>query len=65
MKKYVTYPPQGLLPLPGKSTNLKSDPGCNVWGEIFDAALLVNPAFDAYRIFQMVSTLLHLVFVTT
>ena len=65
MKKYVTYPPQGLLPLPSKSTNLKSDPGCDVWGEIFDAALLVNPAFDAYRIFQMVSTLLHLVFVTT
>jgi len=63
MKKYVTYPPQGLLPLPGKSTAF--DPGCDVWDEIFNAALLVNPAFNIYRIFDMVSTLLYLLFVTT
>ncbi|CDO76357.1 hypothetical protein BN946_scf185011.g21 [Trametes cinnabarina] len=43
--KYV-----GLLPLPGRST--EADPGCDVWDEIFDAALKVNPAFDIYRIFD-------------
>jgi len=63
MKKYVTYPPRGLLPLPGKSTRF--DPGCDVWDEIFSAALLVNPAFNIYRIFDMVSSLLYLVFMTT
>ena len=63
MTKYVTYPPRGLLPLPGKSTEF--DPGCDVWDEIFSAALLVNPAFNIYRIFDMVCTLLYLVFVTT
>jgi len=62
MKKYVTYPPRGLLPLPGKSTVF--DPGCDVWDEIFNAVLLVNPAFDVYRIFDMVSTLLYLVCMT-
>ncbi|KAI0269342.1 Alpha/Beta hydrolase protein [Gloeopeniophorella convolvens] len=50
MEKFVTYPPQGLLPLPGKST--ENDPGCDVWDEIFSAALLVNPAFNIYRIFD-------------
>jgi len=49
--KYVTYPPNaGLLPLPGKST--EADPGCDVWDEIFDAALRINPAFNMYRIFD-------------
>lgn len=49
--KHVTYPPDaGLLPLPGEST--EADPGCDVWGEIFDAALLINPAFNIYRIFD-------------
>ena len=52
MERYVTYPPGGLLPLPGTST--EADPGCDVWGEIFDAALIVNPAFNVYRIFDMV-----------
>ncbi|KAI0301889.1 Alpha/Beta hydrolase protein [Multifurca ochricompacta] len=51
-QKHVTYPPQGLLPLPGKST--EADPGCDVWDTIFDAALLVNPAFNIYRIFDTV-----------
>jgi carboxypeptidase D len=53
MTKYVTYPPQGPLPLPGTSTAF--DPGCNVQGMILDAALLVNPAFNIYRIFDTVS----------
>ncbi|PSR83149.1 hypothetical protein PHLCEN_2v5798 [Hermanssonia centrifuga] len=47
---HVTFPPKGLLPLPGKST--EGDPGCFLWEEVFDAALLVNPAFDIYRIFD-------------
>ncbi|KAF5363862.1 hypothetical protein D9756_001081 [Leucocoprinus leucothites] len=49
-EKHVTYPPKGLLPLPGKSTS--ADRGCDVWDMIFDAALTVNPAFDIYRIFD-------------
>jgi carboxypeptidase D len=48
--------------LPGAST--ESDAGCDVWDEIFNAAVLVNPAFNVYRIFDMVSALLYLVFVT-
>ncbi|PFH45326.1 hypothetical protein AMATHDRAFT_71834 [Amanita thiersii Skay4041] len=48
--KHVTFPPQGRLPLPGKS--VFADPGCDVWDLIFDAALRVNPAFDIYRIFD-------------
>ncbi|KAF9449019.1 alpha/beta-hydrolase [Macrolepiota fuliginosa MF-IS2] len=50
MDKFVTYPPKGRLPLPGKSTF--ADPGCDVWDMIFDAALNVNPAFNIYRIFD-------------
>jgi carboxypeptidase D len=52
MEKHVTYPPRGLLPLPGTST--EADPGCNVWDEIVEAALIVNPAFNIYHIFDMV-----------
>ena len=62
MKKHVTYPPRGLLPLPGKST--AADPGCDVWEEIFDASLIVNPAFDIYHVFDMVSNV-FLLFTTT
>jgi carboxypeptidase D len=53
VNKYATYPPKGLLPLPGKSTH--GDYGCDLWGDIFNAALLVNPAFNVYRIFDTVS----------
>jgi len=48
--KFVTYPPKGLLPLPGKSTF--ADIGCDLWDTIFNAALIVNPAFNIYRIFD-------------
>jgi hypothetical protein len=58
MKNYVTYPPQGLLPLPGGSPIITRD--CDVWDEILSAALIVNPAFNIYRIFDTVSTLLYL-----
>jgi carboxypeptidase D len=56
MEKYVTYPPRGPLPLPG--TSIEFDPGCDVWDEIIDAALLVNPGFNIYHIFDMVRGLL-------
>jgi carboxypeptidase D len=56
LKKHLNYPPKGLLPLPGKSVD--ADPGCDLWTEIFEAALLINPAFNVYRIFDMVSTVL-------
>jgi hypothetical protein len=55
IKKYLRYPPHGLLPLPGASTDF--DPGCDVWDEIVTAATLLNPAFDYYHIFDMVSAL--------
>lgn len=54
-EKHVTYPPKGVLPLPGKST--EADRGCDVWDTIFDAALAVNPAFNIYRIFDTVRTI--------
>jgi len=53
LSKYLTYPPlPAPFPLPGSSVN--ADPGCDVWSEIFNAALILNPAFDMYRIFDMV-----------
>jgi carboxypeptidase D len=58
MDKYVTYPPKGLLPLPGKST--EADKGCDLWDDIFNAALIINPAFNVYRIFDTVSCWRHL-----
>ncbi|KAI0687232.1 Alpha/Beta hydrolase protein [Earliella scabrosa] len=53
LEKYVTYPPNGLLPLFG-NTDPTTDPNdpCDVWSLIHDAALLVNPGFNYYRIFD-------------
>ncbi|OAX41714.1 alpha/beta-hydrolase [Rhizopogon vinicolor AM-OR11-026] len=48
--KYVTYPPAGLLPLPGDSVEYAK--GCDVWDDIFNNALIINPAFDIYRIWD-------------
>jgi carboxypeptidase D len=53
LEKNVKYPPRGLLPLPGNST--ENDPGCDLWDEIVNAALMLNPAFDVYHIFDTVS----------
>ena len=50
--QHLTFPPQGLLPLPGGRT--RAAPGCGLWDTIFDAALVVNPAFNVYRIFDTV-----------
>ncbi len=46
--------------MPG--TSIEADPGCNVYSEIIKAALLLNPAFDIYRIFDMVYYLLPIYF---
>lgn len=52
--EFVHYPPTpGALPLPGGSTEAAR--GCDLWDEIFNAALVINPAFDIYRIFDTVS----------
>lgn len=50
LKKHLKYPSKGHLPLPGKS--VEAVPGCDLWTEILEAALLVNPAFNVYRIFD-------------
>ena len=47
--KYVTFPPP-LAPFP--TPPLANDNVCDVWDEIFNAAVLVNPAFNIYRIFD-------------
>jgi carboxypeptidase D len=52
MEKYLKYPPQGLLPLPGSST--EPDTACDVWDEVYNAAILVNPAFNPYHILDTV-----------
>ena len=54
-EKYATFPPPPApFPLPGNSTEFAE--GCDVWDAIFNAALILNPAFDIYRIFDTVST---------
>ncbi|KAG2090020.1 Alpha/Beta hydrolase protein [Suillus discolor] len=50
MDQYVTYPPTGPLPLPGDSIEFAE--GCDVWDDIFYNALIINPAFDVYRIWD-------------
>lgn len=57
LSTYLTYPPPPApFPLPGSST--VAVPGCDVYDEIIFAALVLNPAFNIYRIFDMVCRLL-------
>jgi carboxypeptidase D len=49
-EKHLTYPPTSLLPLPGNSTSPIGY--CDIWDLIFTAALIINPAFNIYRIFD-------------
>ncbi|KAI0265296.1 alpha/beta-hydrolase [Gloeopeniophorella convolvens] len=52
MSKFMTYPPPPApFALPG--TSVEADAGCDVYTEIVEAALLLNPAFNIYRIFDM------------
>ena len=55
LKKHLKYPPKGLLPFPKMSDEAYRE--CDLWTEIFNAAVLINPAFNVYRIFDMVSIL--------
>jgi len=49
IQKFVTFPPPPApFPIPPRSNTSQ----CDVWDLIFDAALLVNPAFNIYRIFD-------------
>jgi hypothetical protein len=50
---YMTYPSKGLLPFPRGSVDITY--GCEVWGDIVSTALLVDPAFNMYRIKGTVS----------
>ncbi|OJA09847.1 hypothetical protein AZE42_07996, partial [Rhizopogon vesiculosus] len=50
--KYVKYPPTGLLPLPGDSVDPSGS--CDMWDDINHNALIINPAFDPYRIWDTV-----------
>ena len=56
LENYLTYPPKGLIPLPGDG-NVEISPGCDVWDEIFNAALVINPAFNIYHILDTVGSI--------
>jgi carboxypeptidase D len=44
---YATYPPSGPLPIFSSFSNKDE---CDLWDAIFNAALIINPAFNIYRI---------------
>jgi carboxypeptidase D len=56
--KYATYPPKGPLPLPTQAfhglpnaANITHE--CALFDDIYNAALLVNPNFNVYRILDV------------
>ncbi|KAA1473927.1 alpha/beta-hydrolase [Dentipellis sp. KUC8613] len=52
LQKYISYPPPPApFPLPGSSVEF--DDGCDVWSDIVGAALLLNPAFNVYRVYDV------------
>ncbi|QRV80164.1 Serine carboxypeptidase [Ceratobasidium sp. AG-Ba] len=57
-KKYATYPPKGILPLPKQAyrgtPNIQNiNPECYLWSQVYQAAITVNPNFNVYRIFDV------------
>jgi hypothetical protein len=52
LDQHLKYPPSGPLPLPGGSPQITEN--CDLWFEIYDAAVIINPAFNIYRIFDVV-----------
>ena len=57
-RKYATYPPKGILPLPPQAYNgipnyANITDYCALWDDIFLAATAVNPNFNIYRIFDL------------
>ena len=52
IEKYATYPPTtAVFPFPENSPNISDY--CDIWDLIVDAAILINPAFNFYHIFDM------------
>lgn len=49
-EKYLSYPPVGPLPSGDDLPGANNDSCANIYWDIFDAALLVNPCFDIYQI---------------
>jgi len=47
-EKYATYPPTEIFPY----LDIWDEESCDVWSDIFEAALVVNPGFDIYHIFS-------------
>ena len=62
---HLSYPPKGLLPLPGASPTLDQGSSCDVWDEIATAAVLLDPGFNVYHILDTVSALLRLLLMST
>jgi len=48
LNEYLVYPPAGPMPSPPGLNG--ASPECQVWENIFNAALLVNPCWDVYQI---------------
>jgi len=48
MDTYLAYPPKGPLPTPPYLNGATGE--CDVYDDIFNAALLVNPCWDVYQI---------------
>ncbi|KAI9719041.1 MAG: hypothetical protein M1812_003671 [Candelaria pacifica] len=46
LNDYLVFPPKGPLPAPPNS----SVPGCDIFGDVFNAVSLVNPCFDIYQV---------------
>ena len=46
LNDYLVYPPTGLLPSPPNA----NAPGCDLWDDIYSAAVEVNPCYDVYQI---------------
>ena len=46
METALTFPPAGPLPDPPSH----SEPGCNLFVQIYNAAMLVNPCWDIYQV---------------
>lgn len=48
LEQALTFPPTGPLPTPPYPD--EANDTCNVWNDVFNAALLVNPCFDEYQV---------------
>lgn len=44
LNEYLVYPPKGILPTPA------NHPNCDIWSDVFNAALAIQPCYDVYQI---------------